>query len=286
MPDIRHILFPFDFSARGVRAALFVRALAQRFNAKVTLFSTIPPVWELAPIGTSAIGGESVAEWTRGLKSQLDQALTSELAGVTVERVVDSGDPALRIADFARSHAVDLIMMPTHGVGLFRSLLIGSATAKVLHDVTCPVWTATHAEEERARPVPRTILCAVDGGPGSGPLMQWAAAFAAPLGAAVKLLHVVEPITDWPSLEREQARQNEFRDKARARVEALQKSASVFAPLRVAVGPIVATVTEDARQEDADLIVIGRGVVSETLGRLRTNAYGIIRQSPCPVLSV
>lgn len=286
MPNINHILFPFDFSSRGVQAAPFVCALAQRFDARVTLFSTIPPVWELAPIGTGAIAGDSVAEWTRGLKSQLDQALVSELAGVTVERVVDSGDPALRIAEFARTHTVDLIMMPTHGVGLFRSLLIGSATAKVLHDVSCPVWTATHAEEERARPAPRTILCAVDDGDGSGALMQWAAAFAARSGATLKLLHVVEPITDWPSLEREQARQNEVRDKARARVEAAQRTVGVAAPLRVAVGSIVATVTEDARQEDADLIVIGRGVVSETLGRLRTNAYEIIRQSPCPVLSV
>jgi hypothetical protein len=31
---------------------------------------------------------------------------------------------------------VDLIMMPTHGVGTFRSFLVGSVTAKVLHDAT------------------------------------------------------------------------------------------------------------------------------------------------------
>jgi hypothetical protein len=36
----------------------------------------------------------------------------------------------------------------------------------------------------------------------------------------------------------------------------------------------------------ADLVVIGRGVLNGTLGRLRTHAYGIIRQSPSPVLSV
>jgi len=34
------------------------------------------------------------------------------------------------------------------------------------------------------------------------------------------------------------------------------------------------------------LIVIGRGVLQGTLGRLRTHAYGIIRNAPCPVISV
>ena len=286
MVNINHILFPFDFSPQGVQAAPFVLALAQRFGARVTLYATVPPVWDIAPIGTSVAVGESIAPWTRDLKSQLDQALAAELAGLTVERIADAGDPALRITEFAHTHRVDLIMMPTHGVGLFRSLLIGSATAKVLHDARCPVWTATHAEEQRGRPLPRTILCAVDGSDSSGRLMQWGAAFAAQLGASLRLLHVVEPITDWPSLPREQARQDYVRDAAHAKMTALQSTCGVTAPLRVAVGAVVTTVTEDARQEEADLILIGRGLVGETLGRLRTNAYGIIRRSPCPVLSV
>jgi hypothetical protein len=36
----------------------------------------------------------------------------------------------------------------------------------------------------------------------------------------------------------------------------------------------------------ADLLVIGRGSAAGMFGRLRTNAYAIIRQSPCPVVSV
>jgi hypothetical protein len=39
-------------------------------------------------------------------------------------------------------------------------------------------------------------------------------------------------------------------------------------------------------QHEVDLAVIGRGALQGTLGRLRTHAYGIIRQSPCPVLSM
>jgi hypothetical protein len=32
--------------------------------------------------------------------------------------------------------------------------------------------------------------------------------------------------------------------------------------------------------------VIGRGVLDETFGRLRTHTYGIVRQAGCPVISV
>jgi hypothetical protein len=45
------------------------------------------------------------------------------------------GDPAHAITDFVASNKVDLVMMPTHGYGPFRQLLLGSVTAKVLHDV-------------------------------------------------------------------------------------------------------------------------------------------------------
>ena len=238
------------------------------------------------PAGMGVRTGETGGDWTRSLQSQLDQALVADLVGLPVERVTDGGDPGLRITEFAHSHDVDLIMMPTHGLGLFRSLLVGSATAKVLHDARCPVWTAAHAEHQRTGGLPKTILCAVDGSCTSGALITWAGEFSRRVGAALKLLHVVGPISDWPSLERERALQEQVRQEAHANVVSLQAAAGVDAPLRVAVGEVVATVTEHAREEDTDLILIGRGALQSTLGRLRTHAYAIIQRSPCPVLSV
>jgi hypothetical protein len=57
------------------------------------------------------------------------------------------GDPASIITEYAARNRVDLIMMPTHGYGTFRSLLLGSVTAKVLHDAECPVWTGVHTAD-------------------------------------------------------------------------------------------------------------------------------------------
>ena len=52
------------------------------------------------------------------------------------------------------------------------------------------------------------------------------------------------------------------------------------------VDRVSSVVRASALEHRADLIVIGRGKMRETLGRLRTNACAIIRDSPCPVLSV
>ncbi len=197
------------------------------------------------------------------------------------------GDPAVKIAEFTRDNAVDLVMMPTHGHGLFRRLLLGSVTSKVLHDVHCPVWTAAHAEKQHAQEMPRKILCALDGTreePGAGAM-----------GRGLQPPGGREPAVVARGADRSaigcrwKASRRCRRScgaEARNRIESSLKSRRLDLPLRVAVGEIVATVTEEARQEGADLIVLGRGAIHETLGRLRTHAHGIIQRSPCPVLSV
>ncbi len=287
MPNIQHILFPFDFSEQTLLAAPFVRAAADRLQARITLISVLPPVWEVPSEGAMPVlMPTDIEQMERALKARLDLALPHEFAGLSVERITTSGDPALQIVEFAHSNAVDLIMMPTHGYGAFRGLLLGSVTAKVLHDAKCPVWTATHAEQQRSSPIPRAILCAVDGTPATPALMQWAMEFSLRIAATVKFLHVVPPVSDWLAIPEERELQEQVREEARVKLEGLGKSAAPDATLRVAVGRVAATVTEEARQEGADLIVIGRGSLQSTLGRLRTHAYTIIQQSPCPVLSV
>lgn len=286
---ITHIVFPFDFSVQGCQTAPYVRALAERYGAKVTLFSVVPPVWDMGGIAAGAAGpltGEDLDGWIRDLTARLDKALVNELAGVPVQRVVASGDPAYTISDFAHGAGADLIMIPTHGTGRFRSLLLGSVTAKVLHDARCAVWTAAHAETQHASVLPRRIVVALDGSPANAALLTSAAAFAAKVGASLECLHVVSPVSDWLVLERERNLQDHVRDRAYEKVSAVMARAGVEAPLRVAVGEVVAVVAEEARQAAADLIMIGRGSLQATLGRLRTHAYGIIQRAPCPVLSL
>jgi nucleotide-binding universal stress UspA family protein len=46
------------------------------------------------------------------------------------------------------------------------------------------------------------------------------------------------------------------------------------------------TVCSFAKSVGTDLLVIGRGPRDRMDGRLTTHAYAIIRQSPCPVISI
>lgn len=289
MPSLQHILFPFDFSTQGYQAVPYVRAMAARFDAHVTVFGVVPPSFETVPEemgGARLRSGDDTADWRLNLQNRLNQALIQEFASLHVERVADSGDAAFRITDYAAANGVDLIMMPTHGVGTFRSFLIGSVTAKVLHDARCPVWTAAHAETQSASETPRSVLCALDGSPSTGLLAHWAVEFANTVGARLTLLHVVGPISDWPTLESERRLQEHARGAARDQLASILRSAGVSAPLRVAVGAIVQTVAEEATREHADLVIAGRGSLAAPFGRLRTHVYGIIQRAPCPVLSV
>src|SRR5437762_13071951 len=148
MLAIKNILFPIDFSERCCGAAPFVHAMAQRFGARITLMSVVSPFWQSASSGDlSASLVVDMDEIKRDLEIRLNNAFAREFADLTVNRVAEIGDPAENITTYAHTQGADLIMMPTHGYGPFRSLLLGSVTAKVLHDAQCPVWTATHVED-------------------------------------------------------------------------------------------------------------------------------------------
>jgi imidazole glycerol phosphate synthase subunit HisF len=77
-----------------------------------------------------------------------------------------------------------------------------------------------------------------------------------------------------------------LRENARHTIQNLERAADIEVPICVGAGTVPNVVREEALQHGADTILIGRGALQGTLGRLRTHSYGIIRREPCPVLSV
>jgi nucleotide-binding universal stress UspA family protein len=73
---------------------------------------------------------------------------------------------------------------------------------------------------------------------------------------------------------------------AREELAHLQQEMRAEAETVVEGGDPPQVVSRLAAERKADLLVIGRGSAAGLFGRLRTNAYAIIRQSPCPVVSV
>jgi nucleotide-binding universal stress UspA family protein len=286
MTAIKHILFPIDFSERCCAAAPFVEAMASCYNAKVTLISVAQPMYYAGmgdPGGPLVIGADNILE---DLSERLNHALTREFAHLDVQRVAEIGDTARVITDFAHTRGVDLIMMPTHGYGPFRRMLLGSVTAKVLHDADCPVWTAAHVEEQPSKDhlACRNILCAVDGTAKSVSLMRWAADLAADLGASLRLVHVIPG--NGHSTVFDPSYDHDIQESARQEIQKLAKEANTNVSICIASGDVADGVEEEALRHGADLLIIGRGILHAKLGRLRTHSHSIIRQSQCPVLSV
>jgi nucleotide-binding universal stress UspA family protein len=277
MQFLSRILLPIDFSERSTGAAHCAGTLACHCHCELVIMHVlVPPQYEF---GAVDIAGSMLAELCRDrlqqAKLDIDEFLASELAGMNVRRVVVEGDPSSSIVDFAHEEHCDLIVMPTHGYGPFRRFILGSNTAKVLHDADCPVWTGVHLEDTPATPaIPiRNVLCAVDLGPQSARALQWAAAFAHEFGARLTLMHAAPC---GPSV------QSPANDELRT----LQSSSGVDADLLLEVGEPSPAICGAASRLKSDVLVIGRGSAAGVFGRLRTNAYAIIRQSPCPVVSV
>jgi nucleotide-binding universal stress UspA family protein len=286
MFSLSPIVVPIDFSDRSAGAVRYARELAHRFDARIALVHVIPPPhYEFSALEVGgAVLNEMFANRAVQVKQELEKYMAEELAGLEVERVALEGDPAHHIVKYAQEKKAALILMPTHGYGPFRRFILGSVTAKVLHDADSPVWTGVHLEEAPQTPIRfDRVLAAVDLGAQSMGAVDWAAEFASRTGGRLSVVHVTPALAhvgeaidpDW---------RPELLKQARERLE--QIVAGRAADLRVETGDIARRVCEVARETGANLLVIGRGSASGVFGRLRTNAYAIIRESPCPAVSV
>ncbi|MGA3099025.1 MAG: universal stress protein [Bryobacteraceae bacterium] len=290
MGSFSRILLPVDFSERSVAAARYARSLAGYFGSEILLLHVLtPPQYEF---GELRIGGSTIEELYRGRAQQataeLDAFLAAELAGMNVERAVVEGDPAGKIVECAAARGVDIIMMPTHGFGPYRRFILGSNTAKVLHDAECPVWTRAHIEQapSAAAAVPlRAIVCAVDLGSESSKTLFWAASLAREFGARLTLLHATAGDADIGD-DSEVNWRIDVREAAEQELSRLRGFVNAEADLLIEAGEPAKVICATAARLQADALVIGRGSAAGLFGRLRTNAYAIIRQAPCPVVSV
>ncbi len=282
---LEKLLLPVDFSDRSTSAARYARPLACRFNSEVTMLHAVShPTYEFNTESFGALlpGRTELAE------DELDSFGAAELAGLHTRRQVFLGDPAIAIVDYTRHEKVDLIVMPTHGYGPFRRFILGSTTAKVLHDVECPVLTGTHLDEipERGSIHYDNVVCAVDLGPNSLGALRWAGGLAAEFESRLFLVHAIPSL---PEAEGDYYRSDSISPLPAAALQelaALQAEAGTHAVPIVVGGEVVKAVGRQTRELSADLLVIGRSTSGAFFGRLRTQAYGLIRESPCPVVSI
>ena len=289
MISFKRILFPVDFSDYCRAVVPCVKAMAARFGSELAILHVIdlPQPW---------LGSPEAAAWAALIdadrlrlqgKVAVDRFLAQEFDGMTVSAEVAEGDAAQQIAEFAQDQHVDLIMLPTHGYGPFRAVLLGSVTAKVLHDAHCPVWTGVHAVQMTAHPPDRWkhLLCAVDIDRRDVSVIKWAAEFAQEQKFELRLVHAVRG-ADPMAKEHDPSLYQFLFDVAREEIAKLQQETGTNFEVCLLGGSVGRVVHRAAVGHDTDLIVIGRGTMQKPLGRLRSSAYSIIREAPCPVMSI
>ena len=290
MITFQRILFPVDFSQQDQEAVPFVKAMAERFHSEVILLhvAEFAPAW-YGPSDTTGLGAVvDVESLMNERREHLSQHLSADLPGPCIQRTVVLGDPAGEIAKYARDQKIDLIMMPTHGYGPFRRFLLGSVTAKVLHDTDCPVWTGVHTDQlwsQQQRQWGR-FLCAVDADPRDAALLRWAARFSTEQKAELQVVHALPAAEPIPPGQEPVSLRGFLLDTAEQRIANLQTEAGTDLDILLRFGRLEDVVRNAAQAHEADLILIGRGVLQRTLGRLRSAAYAIIREAPCPVISI
>jgi len=283
MVPLDRILVPTDFSSNSLTAVAQAGALARHFHAQVTLLH-VDEFVVMHPFNSEA----NRAEHMTGRRKELMEFGKAELAEVAVKRMVCSGDPAKVIVTRARDEQSDLIMMPARGNGEFRRFLLGSVTAKVLHDAECPVWTGAHLAEPSAhhRSEIRNVLCAVDFGPQTSKTLYWAADLSRALGAKLTVVHAV--LETPPNLPDRYAFQwhEEARCGASERVHEMLLDCGVTANvLVVSDGDVPKSLAAAARQANADVLVIGRAVEGSA-GRPGSQTFPIVCAAPCDVVSI
>jgi nucleotide-binding universal stress UspA family protein len=267
----------------------YARTLAEKYGSEIILLHIINPVFIAPDIGMAPPAVVAVPQWLIEDKAkQLEAFAKDELAHFRVRRLVYEGIPEAQIADVAETENVDLVVMPTHGYGVFRRFLIGSVAAKVLDDVACPVLTGIHMEKHAHDQQVNisTITCAIDLNEGSRRTLAQAAKLATNFGAKLGVVYVkpsMKPGRNVPLLDELRPQLEEL-----VRQELAQQGIE-FAPENlvscVQEGEVAQTVCQFAERTGSHLLVIGRGD-SATGARLGLHTYSIVRQSPCPVLSV
>jgi len=279
MPPYQHLLVPRDYSATSEAALLHAAELARMLGADLDLLHA-----EVLHSDPAAVReGEARALSADAVRQRVGEGSTVRTA--TVRDVAAA--PA--IVRYAEEHAVDLIVMGTHGRRGVRRWLLGSVTEEVVRAAPCAVLAA-RAESPALDAGP--VIVPVDFSSSSRHALERGHALAELFRTGLHAVHVahVAPYPSFygtdvvsqydlpPHFVEEAARQ------LHAFVQGTLGRAAVFeAP--VLVGEPFRLIAGYAGEQRAGLLVMGRrGLSGLQQVLLGSTTERTIRLAPCPVL--
>ena len=290
--EIRKILCPVDFSAFSESALAYAAAFAHLYGSEITVLHVFAGAVPPASAATHPAPLLHVPEARASIADALHLMLAPLAStGVPVRTQIADGNTAAEIVRYAAEHAIDLVVMGTHGRSGFDRLTLGSVAEKVLRRTPCPVLTIPPGAARTPTDASvRRILCPTDFSTCSEQSMDFALALADRANAAVTALHVIETIEARPELSGPLAELQKRRcDTERRYLEEINAARSGGNRITnvVTIGRPYLEVLRLADERAIDVIVMGvrgRGAVDMALFGSTTNH--VVRRAACPVVTV
>jgi nucleotide-binding universal stress UspA family protein len=135
------ILVPVDFSAISERVCRVAAEAAKARGTKIWLIHVAEPEPEFVGYEPGPdVVRDQVASELRNEHRQLQELADRTAAlGVEVTPLLIQGSTVETILEQADHHAVEMIVMATHGRGLMYQMLVGSVSEGVLHRTKVPI---------------------------------------------------------------------------------------------------------------------------------------------------
>lgn len=201
----QRILVPLDGSSRAERALPVAALLARASHGSVVLIrvvNTATEFWPALNMNSDLIGSiiEANLEEAKTYLSQV--AASSFFQDIRVEIIVQFGPIASTLLETVPSHAIDLIVLCSHGSTGMMHAIMGSIAERVSQNAPVPVFVLREKGSVPAGPHPDAfqalkVLVGLDGSDYSkeaiAPTISLISALAAPAQGAIHLLRVVNP---------------------------------------------------------------------------------------------
>ena len=295
--DIKTIVCTTDFSDFSNRAIPFGVALAREFGAKLYLCHVID-------LSSVAMYGEGFSDPLM-LESKITDYAHKHLqdligdTDIAWESLISVGHTADEIALIAKEKGADLVVSATHGRSGLKRLILGSVTERLMRTLPCPMYIVRSLERDLAAPVMaemklKRILVGCDFSTDSDLAVQYGISLAQEFQTELHLAHVLEPSVYKDMLTQTAAGGDSGREGLREKLTQKLKSMVPEEARQwctpetlLLAGHPSDELTKYAVVNDMDLIVLGvRGhSVMESL-LVGSTTDRVVRQAPCPVLSV
>ncbi len=284
--QIQNILFATDFSPAATAALPYASAFARWYGAKLFVGHAVPPEPHLA-VPKDHLPAEIDPPWP-GARRRMEEFMGSDaLRQVQFEVLMQGGELWEVLAEMIQLHAIDYLVLGTHGRQGLKKLVLGSSAERIFRLADCPVLTvgpkAAHPDVNFESF--QHILFATDFSPASLHALPYALSIAEENQSCLTLLHLAALPPTGQS-------QYSVRVVATHDLQSLlPRDANTWCQptllVRFEFPP--EGILRAAAEQKADLIVMGVHKTAAPRAAAHVPwdiAYEVVCDAPCPVLTV